>query len=79
MKNAFSLRVKVGDESYVIGYGSVAECLGDPTLPALLDREGANCILVCGELLLTGRPLESFAELERALLSNEQVILRRLK
>ncbi len=61
----------------MIPYASIDECLRDPALPMLLDRDGAECVLCCGTLVLTGRPIGSWAALKATLASNASVLLRR--
>ena len=72
----FTTKIILDNETWDTPYRSLDDCLNDPGLAQLLDLEGATCLIWCGGLRLTGKPITSSTELRDAIIDNAGTILR---
>lgn len=70
------LEITIAGEVFDVAYPTLDSAMEDRALNAALDAGAATCRLWCGELLLTGRPIESARDLRAAVVENSRTILR---
>ncbi len=75
---ALTIRIDHHGEAFRVAYRSLEECLRDRDLANLLDYEGATCSVWCGDLKLTGRPVQSSAALRDVLVERAKAIVGRM-